>query len=110
MDKIKQDITVFFKDKRRTQWFLVSCVCLLLLIYVMFSNYGIINTLKLQNHQKHLVTAITTEQNARDSLTKRYRLLKRDTLYIEQVAREKYGLVKPSEKVFIIKETDEDQK
>lgn len=106
MDKIKENIINFFTDRRRTQWFLIICVCLLLLVYVLFSNYGIINTLRLQNNQKKLITAIASEQHAHDSLTKRYRLLKRDTLYIEQVAREKYGLVKPNEKVFILKEKD----
>lgn len=106
MLKFKEYIANLFKDKRRTQWFLIACVCLLLLIYVLFSNYGIINTLKLQNNQKQLITAIEKEKNAHDSLTKRYKLLKRDTLYIEQVAREKYGLVKPNEKVFIMKEKD----
>ena len=106
MDQIKDNIINFFKDRRRTQWFLISCVCLLLLIYVLFSNYGIVNTLKLQNNQKKLITAIAYEQHAHDSLTKRLRLLKRDTLYIEQVAREKYGLVKPNEKVFIMKDKD----
>jgi cell division protein FtsB len=104
MNKLKDNIINLFKDKRRTQWFLVGCVCLLLLIYVLFSNYGIVNTLKLQGNQKKLITAIEREKHAHDSLTKRYRLLKRDTLYIEQVAREKYGLVKPNEKVFIMKD------
>ena len=106
MDQIRDNIINFFKDKRRTQWFLISCVCLLLLIYVLFSNYGIVNTLKLQNNQKKLITAIAKEKHDNDSLTKRLILLKRDTLYIEQVAREKYGLVKPNEKVFIMKDKD----
>jgi len=101
-----ENIINFFKDRRRTQWFLISCVCLLLVIYVLFSNYGIINTLTLQSNQKHLITSLKKEKNAHDSLTKRYQLLKTDTLYIEQVAREKYGLVKPNEKVFIMKDKD----
>lgn len=106
MDNIKNMILNILKDRRRTQWFLILCVCLLLLIYVLFSNYGIVNTLKLQTTQKKLVTAIVKQKHTHDSLTKRLKLLKKDTLYIEQVAREKYGLVKPNEKVFIMKEKD----
>lgn len=106
MEKLIDKIINLFKDRRRTQWFLLGCVCLLVLVYMLFSNYGIVNTLKLQRNHKVLITEIDNEKRAHDSLTKRLKLLKRDTLYIEQVAREKYGLVKPNEKVFIMKEKD----
>ncbi len=106
MDKIKDSILNLFIDKRRTQWFLIICVCFLLLVYVLFSNYGIVTTLKQQNTQRQLITAIESEKRANDSLKKRLKLLKTDTLYIEQVAREKYGLVKPNEKVFIMKDKE----
>jgi cell division protein FtsB len=106
MENLIDKIINLFKDKRRTQWFLLACVCLLIIVYMLFSNYGIVNTLKLQRNHKVLVTAIDSEKRAHDSLAKRLKLLKRDTLYIEQVAREKYGLVKTNEKVFIMKEKE----
>jgi len=106
MEKLIDKIINLFKDKRRTQVFLITCVCILLVIYMLFSNYGFVNTIKLQHKQKILITEINNEKHAHDSLRKCLILLKKDTLYIEQVAREKYGLVKPNEKVFIMKEKD----
>ncbi|MFW6276782.1 MAG: FtsB family cell division protein [Bacteroidota bacterium] len=41
-----------------------------------------------------------------DSLKQRIKMLQKDTSEIERVAREKYGMVKPGEKVYILKENE----
>ena len=92
----------FFKDKNHIRNIIYSVVIFIFVIYALFSSYGIVTTVTLQNKQKNLQKQINNYKIIADSLQEHIRLLKTDTLYIERVAREKYGLVKPNEKVFII--------
>jgi len=101
IDKLKIFIDLM-KDKNRLRKILFFGGILALVIYAFFSSYGIVNTLMLQREQIKLVRSLKAEKDAQDSLRKYIHLLRYDTLHIEKVAREKYGLVKPGEKIFIL--------
>jgi cell division protein FtsB len=74
-----------------------------ILINFVFSQYGIINRISLELNKKDLFEKISAEQMIKDSLYKRINILNNDTLEIERLAREYYGMIKPGEKLFIFK-------
>jgi len=52
---------------------------------------------------------ITGEKLINDSLKKRIEFLKTDSLEIERIAREYYGMTKPQEKLYIFKKRKNDE-
>lgn len=85
--------------------FIVGFVLFLVLIgLTIFSDYGLVNRIKLQNRRANLVEELKTYAKISDSLQNDMKMLSFDSLTIEQVAREKYGLVKPGERVYFIEE------
>jgi cell division protein FtsB len=72
--------------------------------YILFSSRGLFARISLEWERRTVlerVKAVTLEQ---DSLRNVIRSLESDTLLIERLAREKYGMVKPGEHVFIVNE------
>lgn len=104
--KFYSQIIVFFKDKERVRKYIVTLLILLFVSFAFFSDYGIINTVKLQHVQSGLHKRIVRGTSITDSLKNHIIRLHTDTLFIERVAREKYGLVKRGETVFIINEEE----
>ncbi|MGB9771898.1 MAG: FtsB family cell division protein [Candidatus Kapaibacteriota bacterium] len=70
--------------------------------HLVFSNFGFLNKRKLEKEKKELLNEIKNELNIRDSLENRIKMLETDSLEIEKVAREKYGLVKEGEEIYAI--------
>lgn len=80
-----------------------------IIIFYLFTDYGAINKISylsqksdLENQSKKLVNEI-------DSLKKLEKKLLTDTLTIEKLAREKYGMIKEGEKVIFIKKKKKDE-
>lgn len=101
-------IVAFVKDKQLRKQFLYIFALLAFIIFAVFSDYGLLNTIKLQHECADIIEQNHQETLVTDSLVRHINSLRYDTLYIERVAREKYGLVKPGEKIFIINEENED--
>jgi len=78
------------------------CFLLLLALFLLFSNYGILKRISVNNRQKELHVLIENQKVAIDSLSNEIKILMADSLEIERLARESYGMVKPGEKVFYI--------
>lgn len=74
------------------------------LLFLTFSNYGIFKRITLEKNKKELIRLILKEKKIQDSLKQKINDFTYDTTEIERVAREKYGMLKPSEKVYFIKE------
>jgi cell division protein FtsB len=88
------------KQKRRLM--LGMLVGVPIAAYILFSSRGLFARLSLEWERRTVmerVKAVTLEQ---DSLRNAIRNLETDTLLIERLARERYGMVKPGEQVFII--------
>lgn len=79
----------------------------IILILLFFTDYGIINRIKYEIDRSELADELLDEKQLSDSLNKKLKVLRNDTLEIERIAREKYGMVKDGEKVFFIKYEDE---
>lgn len=79
----------------------VGCISLLL-----FSDRGLINLWSLKKEKLEIQNEINDLRNQIAKLEKEEEKLKFDEKYIEKIAREKFKMVKPGERVF--KVTDEE--
>lgn len=75
---------------------------IIVLAYVLFSASGIINRILLSQKQSELLQKITSENKTKDSLEKQIQKINKDTTEIEKIAREKYGMKYPGEKIYIV--------
>jgi cell division protein FtsB len=76
------------------------------LLYIAYSyfggSYGLIQLWRLQQRQVALDREVMRLQVQQDSLRREIQLLQTDTTYIEKLARERYKMGKPGEKVYTI--------
>lgn len=87
---------------------LVISVLALIFGFILFSPYGVIKSIKLASEKKANYEELKHLINENDSLRKKIKGMYTDTLEIERVAREKYGMIKKGEKIYIKKNKDED--
>jgi len=85
-------------------YFLIGLIILLLFLLVLtFSDQGFYDHYLYRKNLKDLQTTIDSLKRVNDSLSIEIELLKSNPEKIEKVAREKYGLIKPGEKIYKIK-------
>ncbi|MCS7230085.1 MAG: septum formation initiator family protein [Candidatus Kryptonium sp.] len=79
-------------------------IVIALLFYLVFAEKGLIKRVKLEIELKKLKKEIEKIENENASLREKIHKLETDPKEIERIAREKYGMAKEGEEVFIIKE------
>ena len=92
--------------KKLSIWIILLVIIILILLALTFSNQGFYDYYLHKNKLKELQSRIDSLRKVNDSLFIEIELLKKDSNKIEQVAREKYGLIKPGEKIYKIKITN----
>ena len=92
--------SVFFREKRKT--ILRIIIGAVVLFFMLFSDYGFLTTAGLLFKINGLENKIEKESHKQDSLLLWRNTLINDSLEIERIAREHYGLIKPGEKVYFI--------
>ncbi|MCL4419498.1 MAG: septum formation initiator family protein [Bacteroidetes bacterium] len=98
----------FIIDKTKNPKLIITLLLLAIVLgFLLFSNYGLYTRLKLQNQKIGLKQKIKDEEKIHDSLKHEIYELKNNNTEIERVAREKYGMLKPGEKVFLIEHKKE---
>ena len=75
----------------------------LLLIYVIFADYGFLKRIELEQQVKELESQIQIQKQLEDSIKNNILKLTLDTNEMERIAREKYGMIKTNEEVYHIK-------
>lgn len=75
---------------------------------LLFGDSGIYRRIDLEIENRQLRDAITLEIKRQDSLKVVIRKLKSDKRYLEEVARSRYGMVKPGETLYKIQVEEED--
>jgi len=80
---------------------IVGCISLLL-----FSDRGLINLWSLKKEKLEIQNEINDLRNQIAMLEKEEEKLKFDEKYIEKIAREKFKMVKPGERVFKVKDEE----
>ena len=84
-----------------------------LLIIFIFGDHGLFQLYKLKQERKEVQEHITQLRENRETLIAEKNRLENDLEYIEKLAREKYRMAKPGEKVFKVvpkKESDDIKK
>ncbi|MEJ5286000.1 MAG: hypothetical protein CH6_4127 [Candidatus Kapaibacterium sp.] len=89
-------------NRKSVRFIFIFLSLIFIAYYLFFSDFGYLNKWKLEREKKILLNQIKEELERRDSLEMRIKLLESDSLEIEKVAREKYGLVKEGEEVYAI--------
>ncbi len=92
---------------RRRQALLALTVVLILLGFLLFSDYGLVSRVRLEMEHSTVLDKFAEAEHQRDSLEAAIERLHRDTLYIERLARERFGMIRKGERVFLI-DTDEE--
>lgn len=89
-------------NKKKINVFIIFTIITIVVTFIIFSPSGIINRILLSKKQSELLELIREEEKIRDSLSKKIIDLQKDTLEIEKLAREKYGMKRPNDKIFLI--------
>jgi cell division protein FtsB len=99
--KMSEIINKILSFKKRT--LILGVVILIFGSFVIFSPYGVVKSIKLVAQRYSSLEEIKNLKKENDSLRDEIKQLKTDTLEIEKVAREQYGMVKKGEKVYLRK-------
>jgi len=79
---------------------LIFLICLSLIIVFIFGDHGLLKLYKIKNQRKKIQTHITQLRKEREQAKEKKNKIENDLNYIEKMAREKYKMVKPGEKIF----------
>jgi cell division protein FtsB len=90
-------------QKRRLM--IVAIIGIPIVSYALFSSRGLFARVSLEWERRSLAGKITAARAEQDSLKSQILRLEQDSLLIEKIAREKYGMMKPGEKIFIVDES-----
>ena len=83
---------------------LVFLICMSLIIIFIFGDHGLIKLYKIKSQRKKVQSHITQLGEEREKRKEEKNKIENDLDYIEKVAREKYKMVKPGEKIFKVVE------
>lgn len=89
-------------NRKKVNVFILSTIVIIVVTYMLFSPSGFINRILLTKKQNELLNQINYEKKVQDSLIKAIDILQNDTLEIERIAREKYGMKRPNEKIYLV--------
>ena len=76
----------------------------LIMLDAMVGDRGLLATLRARREYSELAATIARERAENSHLAEQARRLREDPTAIEEVARRELGLIKPGEKVFIVKD------
>ena len=79
---------------------LVFLICFSLFIVFIFGDHGLLKLYKIKQKRGEIQANITQLRNEKEKATKEKNKIENDLNYIEKIAREKYKMVKPGEKIF----------
>ena len=79
---------------------LVFLICLSLFIVFIFGDHGLLKLYKIKQKRKEIQSNITQLRNEKEKASTEKNKIENDLIYIEKIAREKYKMVKPGEKIF----------
>ena len=79
---------------------LIFLICFSLIIVFIFGDHGLIKLYKIKNERQIIQEKIASLREEREKLKAEKIKIENDLSYIEKIAREKYKMVKPGEKIF----------
>ncbi len=88
--------------KRKISIIIYTLFFVLILLFFVFSDFGLLKRIELNSKKNSLLMIRQTEISIRDSLLNSKKRLENDYSEIERIAREYYGYIFPGEKVYIL--------
>lgn len=88
----------------RRKLVLSAIVALPVLTIFMFGNRGLVKRITLENRYDNAMEELYEERNAGDSLRSEIRRLQTDSIAVEKLARERFGMARPGERVYKVVE------
>ncbi len=79
---------------------LVFLICMSLIIIFIFGDHGLLKLYKIKNQRKKVQNHIAQLREEKEKIKDEKNKIENDLDYIEKIAREKYKMVKPGEKIF----------
>ena len=101
--KLKQS---FNKLQRQLIRGLLAIIGITLIIIFIFGNHGVIELYQLSKKRQQIQEEIILLRQQKIDLEKEKSLLKNDRKHIEKLAREKYRMAKPNERIFKVIDKD----
>tara|TARA_Y100001970_G_C14028706_1_gene747459 strand:- start:574 stop:897 length:324 start_codon:yes stop_codon:yes gene_type:complete len=83
---------------------LVLLICLSLIIVFIFGDHGLLKLYKIKQKRKITQANIIELREEKEKAISEKNKIENDLDYIEKIAREKYKMVKPGEKIFKVVE------
>ena len=83
---------------------LVFLICMSLVIIFIFGDHGLIKLYEIKTQREKVQNHIAQLRQEREKRKEEKNKIENDLDYIEKIAREKYKMVKPGEKVFKVVE------
>ncbi|KPK96430.1 hypothetical protein AMJ80_00160 [bacterium SM23_31] len=101
-DKAQKNISrILTRRKRSVKRLIILGILLLVICIYSFGDYGLYQYYQLNREEKRLQTELAQlELESKQLEMERQLLQKQDPDYLERIAREKFGLVKPGEKIY----------
>lgn len=93
-----ENIAETIKENKRTTAIVVAAF--LLFLYVLFNSNGIVARVRLEVKKSEALERIRSAEEEQKKLKDQSKALDGDPKAVEKVAREKYGMVRESEKVY----------
>ena len=100
----KQNSNSFAATQKQFIQGLVFLICVSLIIIFIFGDHGLIKLYKIKNQREKIQNHITQLREEREKRKNEKNKIENDLDYIEKIAREKYKMVKPGEKIFKVVE------
>jgi len=91
--------------KHQSKFKILGILFLIQAVFLIFNEFGLKKWIKLNKTKNHLKTEIQTLLKQQINLQEEIVKLNVDQDYIEKIAREKFMMVKPGEKVFRVIES-----
>ena len=101
--KLKQKFNKLQKQLIRG---VLSIIGISLIIIFIFGNHGVIELYQLSKKRQQIQEEIVILRQQKIDLEKEKSLLKNDKKHIEKLAREKYRMAKPNERIFKVIDKD----
>ena len=79
---------------------LTFLICFSLIIVFIFGDHGLLKLYEIKNERQKIQNKITSLRLEREKLKDEKIKIENDLGYIEKIAREKYKMVRPGEKIF----------
>ena len=89
------------------QYYIISIACTIFIMILIFNDFGLITYFHLKNQHAKLDEDLNKLFVQQNNLRLELDRLQNDQNYIEQIAREKFMMVKPGERVYRVQEIKE---